>query len=308
MDNQLTHRFEAERPRLRAMAIRMLGSSTDADDAVQEAWLRLDRTDASTLENLNAWLTTVVTRVCLNLLRSRRQRAEVPLEVVGPRALSPHVGDPVISREELGDGSRDPRHDPERQAVLADSIGAAMLVVLDTLGPDERVAFVMHDMFAVPFDEIARMLDRTPSSARQLATRARRRVQGREPAASVGEQRRRQRQVVDAFFAAARGGDMAALVAVLHPDIVFRIDAGTDRRRNVAISGASNVAGQAVIFGPGSPLPQPALVNGTPGAVVIVDGRLVSVAAFTVRAGLIVAIDALADPARLAEIDISILG
>ncbi|HEY4225040.1 MAG TPA: sigma-70 family RNA polymerase sigma factor [Pseudolysinimonas sp.] len=307
MDDQLTQHFEHERPRLRAVALRMLGSAAEADDAVQEAWLRLDRTvgnaDADAIDNLSAWLTTVVTRVCLNLLRSRRQRAEIPLEPPSPGS-SAHVADPVIARESLDD----PLHDPERQAVLADSVGAALLVVLDTLGPDERVAFVLHDLFAVPFDEIARMLDRTPASTRQLATRARRRVQGREPGASAAESRRRQRRVVDAFFAAARGGDMAALVAVLHPDIVFRIDTGPDPRRNVEISGASTVAGQAVIFGPDSPPAQPALVNGMPGAVVIVDGRLLSVSAFTLRDGVIVAIDALADPARLAGIDVSVLG
>jgi RNA polymerase sigma-70 factor (ECF subfamily) len=298
MDDQLTQRFEQQRPRLRAVALRMLGSASEADDAVQEAWLRLERTDADTIDNLGAWLTTVVTRVCLNLLRTRRQRAEDPLDPI-----SPHVADPVIAREAL----EDPRHDPERQAVLSDSVEVALLVVLDTLGPDERVAFVLHDLFAVPFDEIARMLDRTPASTRQLATRARRRVQGREPGAAVAESRRRQRQVVDAFFAAARGGDMQALVAVLHPDIVFRIDAGADPRRNVSISGAATVAGQAIIFGPGSPMQQPALVNGMPGAVVIVGGQLQSVSAFTVREGLIVAIDALADPARLARIDVSVL-
>ncbi len=306
MDDQLTQRFERERPRLRAMALRMLGSATEAEDVVQETWLRLDRTvantDAVAIDNLSAWLTTVATRVCLNLLRSRRQRAEIPLEPPASVA-SAHVADPVIARESL----HDPRHDPERQAVLADSVGAALLVVLDTLGPDERVAFVLHDLFAVPFDDIARMLDRTPASTRQLATRARRRVQGREPGAAASESRRRQREVVDAFFAAARGGDMAALVAVLHPDIVFRIDAGSEPR-NVVISGASTVASQAVIFGPDSPPVQPALVNGMPGAVVIVDGRLLSVSAFTVRDGLIVAIDALADPARLAGIDVSVLG
>jgi len=298
MDDQLTQLFEQQRARLRAVALRMLGSSAEAEDAVQEAWLRLNRSDAGAIDNLGAWLTTVVTRVCLNLLRTRRQRAEDPLDPIPAR-----VADPVIAREALDD----PRHEPERQAVLADSVGIAMLVVLDTLGPDERVAFVLHDLFAVPFDEIARMLDRTPASTRQLAARARRRVQGREPGASISESRLRQRQVVDAFFAAARGGDLAALVAVLHPDIVFRIDFGPDPRRNVAISGAATVAGQAVIFGPDSPAPRPALVNGMPGAVVIVDGRLLSVSAFTLRDGLIVAVDALADPARLAGIDVSVL-
>jgi RNA polymerase sigma-70 factor, ECF subfamily len=302
-DEQLTKRFERERPRLLAVATRMLGSSIEAQDAVQEAWLRLERTARAAegpagIDELGAWLTTVVTRISLNVLRSRRQRAESPLEL-----LDSSVVDPIVARE--------PAHDPEHEAVLADSVGVAMLVVLEALSPDERVAFVLHDMFAVPFDQVARMLDRTPASARQLATRARRRVRGRAASGEGGApdagSARRQRRVVDAFFAAARGGDFDALMAVLHPDVVFRIDAGPGSPASVALSGARKVAGQAAIFGPASPAPRPALVNGMPGAVVIVGGRLLSVSSFTLRDGLVVAVDALTDPARLAGIDVSCL-
>ena len=299
-DEQLTTRFETERPRLLAIATRILGSSIEAQDAVQEAWLRLARTaraeGADPIEEIGAWLTTVVTRICLNVLRSRRQRAESPLELLDTR-----VADPTITVE--------PKGDPEREAVLADSVGVAMLVVLEALAPDERVAFVLHDMFAVPFAQIAQMLDRTPASARQLATRARRRVQGRGGESGVVApdpgSARRQRQLVDAFFAAARAGDFEALVAVLHPDVVFRIDAGPGSPLGVDLSGAREVASQAVIFGPASPPPQAVLVNGSPGAVVIVDGRLLSVSSFTIRDGLIARVDALADPARLAGINVS---
>ncbi len=303
-DDRLTMRFERERPRLLAVATRMLGSSVEAQDAVQEAWLRLERTaradkaDDDGIDELGAWLTTVVTRISLNVLRSRRQRAESSLELLDSR-----VVDPVIAAE--------PSRDPELEAVLADSVGVAMLVVLDALAPDERVAFVLHDMFAVPFDQIARMLDRTPASARQLATRARRRVQGRAGGADAQAggpgSVRRQRQVVDAFFAAARAGDFEALMAVLHPDVVFRIDSGPGSPASVAIAGARQVAGQAVSFGPASPAPSAALVNGMPGAVVIVGGRLLSASSFTLRGGLVVAVDSLADPARLAGIDVSAL-
>jgi len=282
--------FEQHRQRLRSVAFRMLGSLTEADDAVQEAWLRFDRTDTSQVENLGAWLTTVVARVSLNLLRSRAQRREDPLET--------HVPDPIIS---AATGI-----DPEHEAVLADSVGLALLVVLETLTPAERLAFVLHDTFGVPFDEIAPMIDRTPDAARQLASRARRRVRGIAP--THDRDPVRQREVVSAFFAAARDGDFDALVAVLHPDVILRSDGGVVRARHtVVLEGAEIVAGQALSFGSLSPFAIPALINGTAGVVVANAGRPLSVMAFAVVDGRIASIDVLADPDRLARLDLSAL-
>ncbi|NUW43921.1 RNA polymerase sigma factor SigJ [Nonomuraea rhodomycinica] len=287
----LTRRFEEERPHLRAVAYRMLGSVSEAEDAVQDAWLRLDRADTRDVDNLGAWLTTVVARVCLNVLRSREHRREDPLDV--------RVPDPIIGPEEGAD--------PEHEAVLSDSVGLAMLVVLETLTPAERLAFVLHDMFAVPFEEIAPMIDRSPAAARQLASRARRRVRGQAP--SPDPDLGRQRDVVNAFLAAARDGDFDGLVAALHPDVVLRSDGGTTRgRHTVLISGARAVAAQAVTFGRLSPFARPVLINGSAGVVVAAEGRRpVSVMAFTVAGGRIVAIDVLSDPERLNGLDLTAL-
>jgi RNA polymerase sigma-70 factor, ECF subfamily len=291
MDDQewLAERFEEHRARLRAVAYRMLGSLSEADDAVQEAWLRLSRADTSDVENLGGWLTTVVARVSLNMLRSRRSRREEPLGV--------HVPEPIIDRAEGAD--------PEHQALLADSVGLALLVVLETLPPAERLAFVLHDMFAVPFNEIAPIVERSPEAARQLASRARRRVQGERtvPDADLD----RQREVVDAFMAAAREGDFAALVAVLDPDVVVRADMGAIPGASREIRGAEAVASQALMYTRLGVLTQPALINGVAGAVSLQDGKPISVGAFTVRGGKIVAIDFLADPERLSQLDLTIL-
>lgn len=275
----MVERFEEHRAHLRAVAYRMLGSLSEAEDAVQEAWLRLSRADTSDVENMGGWLTTVVARVCLNMLRSRTTRREDPLEA--------HLPDPVVSLEH--------RADPQEQALLADSVGLALLVVLDTLSPAERLAFVLHDMFAVPFDEIAPIVGRSATATRQLASRARRRVQGeaRVPDADMA----RQRAVVDAFFAAARDGDFEALVSVLDPDVVLRSDRGVEG--SVVLRGAAAVAGQALMFAGPSRTAWPAVVNGAAGVVVTVDGRPVSVMSFTVNDGRVVAIDALGDPERL---------
>ena len=282
--------FEQNRAHLHAVAYRMLGSPSEADDAVQEGWLRLSRADTNEVENLGGWLTTVVARVCLDMLRSRKARREDSLSV--------HVPDPILSR--------DPGIDPEREAVLADSVGLALLVVLEMLAPAERLAFVLHDMFGVPFEEIAPMVDRSPDAARQLASRARRRVQG--AAAVPDTDLAGQRRVVDAFFAAARDGDFDALVAVLDPDIVLRSDGGTQRPEvSVIRRGAETVARQALMFSNLSPFVRPALVNGAAGVVVAPDGQAFSVMAFTVAGGKIVAIDVLADPERLAHLDLSVL-
>ena len=282
----LAELFEDHRAHLRAVAYRMLGSVSEADDAVQEAWLRLGRSDASGIENLGGWLTTVVARVCLNMLRSRRSRREEPLEV--------HMPDPVVSGEDGGD--------PEYEALLADSVGLALLVVLDTLAPAERLAFVLHDMFAVPFDEIAAIVDRSPTAARQLASRARGRVQGATP--SPDTDLMRQREVVDAFFAAAREGDFDALVAVLDPDVVLRSDGGAARpAASALVHGARAVAERALMFAHLSPFVRPALVNGVAGVVVAPRGRPFSVMSFTVAGGKIVAINALADPTRLRRLE-----
>jgi RNA polymerase sigma factor (sigma-70 family) len=291
-DEFLAERFEEHRPHLRAVAYRMLGSLSEADDAVQEGWLRLSRSDADAIENLGGWLTTVVARVSLNVLRSRRSRREEPLDV------DVHVPEPIVSR---ADGL-----DPEHEALLADSVGLALLVVLETLEPAERLAFVLHDMFAVPFDEIAPMVGRTPTAARKLASRARRRVQGEAtvPDADLT----RQREVVDAFFAAARGGDFDALVAVLDPDVVLRADGGTLRPSDTrVVRGAEQVARRALMFAGLSPYVRPALVNGVAGVVVAPHGQPFSVMGFTVAGGRIVAIDALSDPERLRELDLTVL-
>ena len=285
----LTGPFEARRNQLRAVAYRMLGSLAEAEDAVQEAWLRASRADIGGVENLGSWLTTVVARVSLNMLRSRNARREQSLET--------HMPDPVVSPAEGGD--------PEHEALLADSIGLAMLVVLDTLTPAERVAFVLHDAFAVPFEEIASIAEVTPAAARQLASRARRKVQ---QAPVPNEDLSRQRSVVDAFFAAARNGDFDTLVAVLDPDDVLRSDGGSGRSvASAIIRGASEVASRAITFGVLSPAVHPALVNGAVGVVVAPHGRPVSVMGFIVRDGRIVAIDVLADPARLDGLGLSIL-
>jgi RNA polymerase sigma-70 factor, ECF subfamily len=286
----LAAQFEEHRAHLRAVAYKMLGSLNEADDAVQESWLRLSRADTSDVENLRAWLTTVVARVCLNTLRSRRTRGEVPLDV--------RVPDPVVSPAA---GTQ-----PEHEALLADSVGLALLVVLETLAPAERLAFVLHDMFAVPFDEIAAIVDRSPEATRQLASRARRRVQGQAPApdADLAAQRR----VVDAFFAAAREGDFEALVAVLDPDVVSRSDGGALRPEATAVvRGAREVAARALTFARLSPFVRPALVNGAAGVVVAPDGEPFAVMGFTVVGGKIVEIDAITDPARLRELDLAIL-
>jgi RNA polymerase sigma-70 factor (ECF subfamily) len=286
----LAERFEEHRAHLRAVAYRMLGSLTEADDAVQDTWLRLSRSVAGEVENLGGWLTTIVARVCLNMLRARRVRREESLEV--------HLPDPVISPEgEL---------QPEEEAVLADSVGLALLVVLDTLAPAERLAFVLHDMFALPFEEIATMLGRTPA-ARQLASRARRRVKGADIPAPDPDLARH-RAVVDAFFAAARGGDFDALVALLDPDVVLRADFGARHpAASRAIRGAAAVARQALLGANPAAHLHPALVNGAAGVVVTVRGRPMNVMGFTVAEGKIVAIDVIADPERVRRMTSAVL-
>ena len=288
-DEWLAERFEAHRSHLRAVAYRMLGSVSEADDAVQEAWLRLRRSRGHGVENLGAWLTTVVARVCLNALQSRKMRREEPLVA--------HVPDPLVSR---GDGL-----DPEHEAVLADSVGLALLVVLETLAPAERLAFVLHDMFEVPFEEIAAILGRSQAAARQLASRARRRVRGAPvPDADLA----RQREFVDAFLGASRDGDFEALLAVLHPDVVLRADRGAmPAGASRVIRGARAVAEGALAFAELVPSARPALVNGAAGLVAAPRGQAFSVLGFTVRGGKIVEIDILADPARLRRLDLGTL-
>ncbi|MFH9249302.1 RNA polymerase sigma factor SigJ [Streptomyces lydicus] len=286
----LAERFEENRSHLRAVAYRMLGSLSEAEDAVQEAWLRLNRSGADEVENLGGWLTTVVGRVCLDQLRMRKARREDPLEV--------RVPEPVVLRADPAD--------PEHQALLADSVGLALLVVLETLSPAERLAFVLHDMFAMPFDEIAPIVDRTPAAARQLASRARRRVQGNVPASDPDPARRR--EVVDAFLAASRGGDFEALLAVLDPDVLLRADAGAaSDGLTKLVRGARAVAEQALTFSRFALAGRPALVNGEPGLVTTQDGQPFSVMGFTVAHGRIVEINILADPARLRRVDLTIL-
>jgi RNA polymerase sigma-70 factor (ECF subfamily) len=299
-DDWLTSQFEEHRAHLRAVGYRMLGSFSEADDAVQETWLRLSRTDTSDVSNLGGWLTTVTARVCLNVLRSRRTRREDPLDV--------HVPDPIVRPV-------DDRRDPEEQAVLADSVGLALLVVLDALPPAERLAFVLHDLFAMPFEEIAPIVDRAPAAARQLASRARRRVRD---APSPDADLTRQRRVVDAFLAASRDGDFEALVAVLDPEVVLRADTGGVPTAPVPgaptaatrpVHGAAAVAGRALTFArfaaaAGRRL---VLVNGGLGVVTVVDGVPTAVMAFTIADGVIAEIDILADVARLRELDLTAL-
>ena len=282
----LAERFEEQRPRMRAVAYRMLGSLSEAEDAVQEAWLRLSGAAYGEVDDLGAWLTTVVARISLNMLRSRKTRSET------------HVPEPIIDR---ADGTS-----PEHGALLANTVGLALLVVLETLAPAERVAFVLHDIFGMPFEEIAPIVERTPEAARQLASRARRRVQERKatPDADVEVQR----SVVDAFVAAARDGDFHGLVAVLDPDVVLRGDAGAmPAGGSIDVRGAENVARRAQSFSRLGLLRLPVLVNGAPGLVCMLDGKPFSVMAFTVRGGKIAEIDILSDPERLSRLDLTVL-
>jgi RNA polymerase sigma factor (sigma-70 family) len=283
----LAERFEKNRTHLRAVAYRMLGSLSEADDAVQEAWLRLGGSDPSGIENLGGWLTTAVARVCLDMLRSRRSRREEPLGA--------HVPEPILSRED--------DFDPEHEALLADSVGPALLLVLETLAPAERIAFVLHDMFAVPFDEIAPIVGRSPAAARQLASRARRRIQG---AATVpNADLTRQREVVDAFLAASRGGDFDALLAVLDPGVVLRADHAAERMgASKEVRGAAAVAGT---FSGRARFAQPALVNGAVGLVWAPGGRPRVVFGLTITRGKIVEIDLVADTERLRQLDLAVL-
>jgi RNA polymerase sigma-70 factor, ECF subfamily len=287
----IADRFEEHRPHLRAVAYRMLGSVSEADDAVQDTWLRVSRAEAGEVENLGGWLTTIVARVCLNTLRSRNTRRE--------ESLDGRLPDPLVSSERV--------HQPEEEALLADSVGLALLVVLDTLSPAERLAFVLHDMFQLPFQEIAPMVGRSPEAARQLASRARRRVKGAQIPAPDPDLAR-QRKVVDAFFRAARGGEFDSLVALLDPNVVLRSDYGG--RRPAApkvIHGAAAVAGQALLGAlPGAEL-HPALVNGTAGMVITVHGRPYAVMGFTVADGKIIEIDAIADPERVGRTAAAVL-
>ena len=286
----LAQQFEEHRTRLRAVAYRMLGSLTEADDAVQETWLRLSRIDSDEVENLGGWLTTVVARVSLNMLRSRRSLRETSLDV--------RVPEPIIDR---ADGT-----DPEHEALLADSVGLALLVVLETLNPAERLAFVLHDMFAVPFDDIAPIVDRSPETTRQLASRARRRVQGEAPVPDADLDT--QRGVIDAFLAAAREGDFEALLEVLDPDVVLRVDhAAVPIGASRVVRGAANVARQALAFSRLDIEVRPALVNGAVGTVTLRDGRPFAIAGFTIRNRRIVEMDVFADPERLSRLDLTLL-
>jgi RNA polymerase sigma-70 factor (ECF subfamily) len=284
---RLAEQFEEHRAHLRGVAYRMLGSASEAEDAVQESWIRLGRTDVSDVENLRAWLTTVVARVCLDMLRTRTSRREDPLDT--------YVPDPVIARVP---------EDPESDAVLADSVGLALLVVLETLEPPERLAFVLHDVFGMSFDEVAPIVDRSPVAARQLASRARRRIQNRSPNAE--RDLRQQRRVIDAFMAAAQKGDFEGLVAVLDPDIVLRADAGALAGMSRVVRGATAVASQAATFSRSALSNQLVLVNGSLGFVARrPDGRVFSVIGFTIANGKIVEMDILADPDRLSRLDLS---
>jgi RNA polymerase sigma-70 factor (ECF subfamily) len=275
----LAERFEAYRPRLRAVAYQTLGSASEADDAVQEAWLRLSRSDPGIIENLGGWLTTVVARVCLNMLQSRREQ---PAGMHLPEAVADGI-------------------DPEREALLADSIGPALLVILHTLAPAERLAFVLHDMFAVPFDDIAAIVGRSPVAARQLASRGRRRVQGAAPV--LDADLTRQRAIADAFLAAARNGDFDALLEALDPDVVVRSNGA-----EVVLRGAAAVAGRALTGARFAQVSLPALINGAVGVVNATQGRPISLMAFTITDAKIVAVDLIDDPARIAEADLAILG
>jgi RNA polymerase sigma factor (sigma-70 family) len=300
MDEQgwLTHRFEENRPRLRGVAYRMLGSLSEAEDAVQEAWLRLNRIDAATVENLGGWLTTVVSRVCLDMLRLRKSRREEPIGTQG--------SEPSVVR---GEGA-----DPEGEAVLADSVGVALLVVLDTLTPAERLAFVLHDLFALPFDEIGSIVDRSPAAAKQLASRARRRVRGSPVPSDAG--RARQREVVEAFLKAARAGDLEGLLAVLDPDAVVRIDAAARTRLDAPpaeagkareVRGASTWAKQLIAFSRELRFVQAALVNGSVGLILAPRGKLSRVVTFTFANTKVMQVEVIGDPVRLRELDITVL-
>jgi RNA polymerase sigma factor (sigma-70 family) len=287
----LTEGFEKNRGRLRAVAYRMLGSLAEADDAVQEAWLRVSRADASDVGNLSAWLTTIVARISLNMLRSRNTRREEPLDV--------HVPDPVITRAD--------EPNPEDQAVMADSVGLALQVVLETLPPAERLAFVLHDTFGLPFEEIAPMVGRSPAAARQLASRARRRVRGAD-VHSPDRDVARQREVVDAFFAAAHSGNFDALVAVLDPDVVSRIDGGTGGRvASGVLHGAETVARQTLAIASIAAPKHPVLVNGAAGVIITLSGQPVAVMGFTVAGGKIAEINSITDPERIRRLDLGVL-
>jgi RNA polymerase sigma factor (sigma-70 family) len=292
----LAQRFQEHRTRLRAVAYRMLGSTSEADDAVQEAWLRASRSDASGADNLGAWLTTIVARVCLNMLRSRKRRREEPLFD------AQHLPDPIVERAEEG-------IDPEHEALLADSVGLALLVVLETLAPAERLAYVLHDIFSVPFEQIGAILERSPEAARQLASRARRRIRTADTTtphnhADAAAHQEAEQEVVEAFLAAARDGDFDALLAVLDPDIVERVDTGSGTI--LEVRGAHNVARRAMAVSRRDDLVgRPALINGAAGWVSMLDGELYAIAALTVHNGRITTMDILLDPARLARLDLT---
>jgi RNA polymerase sigma-70 factor, ECF subfamily len=284
----VTDEFEEHRSRLRAVAYRLLGSLSEADDAVQETWLRLNRTDADEIDNLGAWLTTVVARVSLNMIRSRRARREEPFDDL-------HLPEPIL---DSADGV-----DPEHEVLLADAVGLALFVVLETLSPPERLAFVLHDMFAVPFDEIGSIVDRSPDAARQLASRARRRVRGAAPDPDADPAA--QRRVVEAFLAAAHNGDFEALLEVLDPDIVLRVDGGGGTWREV--HGAAQVSRRAVAFRRRGVDIRLALVNGAAGGVSLLDGKPIAVVGLTVRGGRVTEMNILSDPERLARVDLTVL-
>lgn len=288
----LAKRFEEHRGHLRAVAYRMLGSLHEADDAVQDTWLRLNRPGAGEIENLGGWLTTVVARICLNMLRARRVRTEDPIGV--------YVPDPIVAPDPIGGPQQ-----PEQEALLAESVGLALIIILDTLTPAERLTFVLHDMFGLPFDEIAPMVNRTPTAARQLASRARRRV--RELGAPAPDADHTvQRRVVDAFFAAARGGDFDALIELLDPDIVLRADGGVARPQATAVvRGATAVARRALMFAQPTAAVRPALVNGAAGVVITIDDQPISLMGFTVTDERIAEIYAIVDPDRLSTLDLA---
>jgi len=281
----LTEQFEGERPRLASVAYRLLGSQAEVDDALQEAWLRIDRAGAEGVENIGGWLTTIVARVCLNMLRSRRTRRE--------ESLDDHLPDPVVTA--------DPGTDPEQEAVLADSVGVALMVVLDTLTPAERLAFVLHDVFGVPFDEVGRAIDRKPAAARQLASRARRRVRGAE--GDVTRDRDRQRAIVEAFFAAARGGDFDGLLKLLDPDVVVRADFGGDRGV-VRVEGPRAVAESALTFRHLAGYGRRVLVDGRPGLMVVPPRGVFAVMGFHFDNDRVTGLDVLLDPDRLARLQL----
>jgi RNA polymerase sigma factor (sigma-70 family) len=283
----LAERFQEHRPRLRAVAYRMLGSTSEADDAVQETWIRLSRSNSGEIDNLQAWLVTAVGRVALNMLRARQTRREEPLEA--------HLPDPIVDRAD--------HVNPEHEALLADSVGLALLVVLETLTPSERLAYVLHDMFSIPFEEIGAIIDRSPEAARQLASRGRRRIRGADPTPDANPAA--QQEVVEAFLAAARTGDFDALVAVLDPDVVLRDDAGTGRL--LEVRGAVNVARRARAASQLGLTARYALVNGAAGWVSLLDGEAFAIAALTIQNGRITKMDILRDPARLARVDLTAL-